>query len=558
MKQPLLFVLAASVSVLLLTPPAGAEVLSSDSRTTITRLPPAGRVIPLPNRVRLLARKPPPARAEPLPALPAPLARPDTTPAAIDDRPFWAAIARGDLAGARVIHKSLQATGQPWPEARRALDLLTLLQAEADFKQAAAARDWTRIIALADRQPTLVSCDRAYNFWPLAEAYQGLGRAAELTSLYQGVVGACSNENDRLTAIEHAFERLPSEAVADLLLREQPYRRSAAGDQRLDNLQYRLNGTRLVASLDDPANGGEAADIEDAMGPAVLARQDRAAAVSLGWSNFRTGRLAKAEQWFRTALQWSPDPDAAEGLANTLLRRDLPAQAATVVDDYLGQDQRAPSLRRRIHAALAGRALADGAFDTALTQVAAARDFGAAGPGMALVEGWALLQSERPQQALLAFAAAVELGGGDDAVFGQIRAFLALDRLDDAQSAAAALPPSVSGAIVAEISIRLADRAFKQRRYDAAIIHAQRAQASPDFAVDALALEAWARFRQGDLDASQTLFEWLYRTDPRKDYADGLFLSLTGDNKQPRLRDLAAELGGALADRVRRAEIFGG
>ena len=548
-------ILIAGVALFALVAPTRAD--SADTRTTIIHLPSPTRLLPLQNRVRLLARRPLPQAPPPLAVLPGPIPRPQTTPIAVDDRPFWAAIARGDLTKAQAIHINLRAADKPWPEADRALALLTLLQGEVDYKHAAADRDWPRVVALADRLPQLVSCQRSYNFWPLGDAYHGLGRTAKLTELYRSVVGACASEQDRLTAIERAFQHLSPTAVADLLVLERPRRRSAVADARLEALDYRLGGTRLSAGLTDPANGNDLATIEDNIGAAVMARQDTATATSLGWSNFRTGRLARAQTWFTAALEWSADRGAAEGLANTLLRRDQPKQAAVIVDTYLAGDPRAQSLRQRIHARMAAQALAEGAYDEALTHAATARDLGATGPGVALIEGWALLQSGDAEQALAAFAAAVEQGGGDDATLGLVRANLALDRLDDAQSAAAGLPPAGSEAVLAEISIRLADRAYKQRRYDDSILHAQRAQAAPDFAADALVIEAWSRFRLGDLKAAQTLFEWLYRSDPRQDYADGLFLSFTEANQQPKVRDLANELGGALAERVRRAEIFG-
>ncbi len=542
--------LTAALAVFLLSQAAVAAPPASDGRATVVRLPSAGRVIPLPARVRLLARTPRPLEPDPLPALPVPQPRPETAAVAIDDRPFWAAVARGDLVRARQLHAELQASGTSWPDADRAIALVTLLQAEADLKQAASARDWPRVIAVADRQPGAVSCARAYNFWPVADAYHGLGRTAELTALYEGVVGACANEADRLTALERAFAQLPSATMADLLLLERPHDRSAAADQRFEGLEYRLNAARLTANL--------AAPDEAAIASAVLARRDAATAVSLGWSSFRTGRLAQAEEWFRTVVQWTADPAAAEGLANTLLRRKRPADAAAVVDEYLDQDPRARPLRQRIHTDLAAAALAAGEFDQALTEVASARSLGAADSGLVIVEGWALLQSGRAEPALSAFAAAAELGAGDGATLGLVRTYLALDRLGAAERSAADLPAPMAEPLVAEINIRLADQAYTQRRYDDSIAYAQRAQASPDYAVDALALEAWSRFRRGDFKASETLFEWLYRTDPRQDYADGLYLSLTGANKQPKLRDLADELGGALAERVRRAEIFGG
>ncbi len=538
--------------------PVVSAAASADGRMTITKLPSASRLIPLQNRVRLLARRPLPTAPAPLPVLPAPAPRPQTAPTPLDDRPFWAAIARGDLAQAKTIQIKLRAADKPWPEADRALALLTLLQGEADYKKAAADRDWPRVITLAGRLPQLVSCDRSYNFWPLADAYQDLGRTAELTDLYGSVVGACSSEQDRLTAIERAFQQLPSTAVADLLLLERPRSRSAPGDEKLEALEYRLNGARLSAGLADPANGDDLAVIEANIGATVMARRDTATATSLGWSNFRTGRLARAQTWFTAALDWSADPGAAEGLTNTLLRRDRPDEAAIIVDTYLADDARARPLRQRIHAGIAAQALRDDDYDKAIAHAATARELGAKGPGIFLVEAWALLQSGQAELALAAFATARAQGGGDDATLGLVRANLALDRLDDAQTAAADLPPDTAGPVVAEISIRLAGQAYEERRYGDSILFAQRAQASPDLAVDALAIEAWSRFRLGDLKASQTLFEWLYRTDPRRDYADGLFLSFTVANQQPKLRDLADELGGVLAERVRTAEIFGG
>ncbi|MHA1564817.1 MAG: hypothetical protein ACTSX7_05840 [Alphaproteobacteria bacterium] len=561
--MPHLFkIIAVGVSLFALMAPTG--LASADTRTTVISLPSPTRLVPLQNRVRLLARRPLQTPPETLPPLPGPMPRPQTSPTPIDDRPFWAAIARGDLARAQSIQIELRAADKPWPEADRALALLTLLQAEADYKQAAAEQDWRRVITLADRQPQLVSCDRSYNFWPLGDAYHNLGRTAKLTELYGSVVGACSSASDRLTAIEHAFQQLPPATVADLLLLERPRGRDKGANERLEALEYRLGGARLSAGLADPTDpagptkGDDIAAIEDSIGAAVMARQDTATATSLGWSNFRTGRLARAQSWFTAALEWSGDPGAAEGLTNTLLRRDRPNEAAIIVDTYLADDPRAQSLRQRIHASIAGQALSDGAYDQAATHAATARDLGATGPGVVLVEAWALLQSGQAELALAAFADALAQGGGDDATLGLVRANLALDRLDDAGTAAADLPPSKSAAVVAEISIRLADRAYEQGRYGDSILHAQRAQASPDFAVDALAIEAWSRFRLDDLKASQTLFEWLYRTDPRQDYADGLFLSFTHANQQPRVRDLADELGGALAERVQRAEIFGG
>jgi cellulose synthase operon protein C len=289
----------------------------------------------------------------------------------------------------------------------------------------------------------------------------------------------------------------------------------------------------------------------------VIAAKYVPAAQQLGWYAQTLRQPQTAMQWFETALQWKPDDEpSAYGLL--IVRQSLNDRAgvAAIQKEWAGRSQRIadagetatpqvlaqamaqvppvvteaprqrvvetvvqerPSSGRREDAAVLPRTTTVRSTNRRPACGARAGVSSATAADNTLMNGWCLMDLNRPLEAVRAFEAALDSPSADireDAAYGQSLAYLRLGLTDNAAVAATKAPQRPARAVELQVSI-LGNRAlaaFQAGRYREALVYLDQRAALKTETTDLMVLRAYAYQELGIPAGARQIFEVLAET----------------------------------------------
>ncbi|NBN79449.1 hypothetical protein GWI72_14325 [Microvirga tunisiensis] len=309
-----------------------------------------------------------------------------------------------------------------------------------------------------------------------------------------------------------------------------------AGDNRqissaLEDLFIGLVAEDLTSATPRPAAEGRL----EAFAEAVRNRQSAAGASALGWYAFSLKQHAAAAAWFETAVAWGGDDKAAEGHVLATLALGDRTAATALLATYTGRHPRLASLT--LTAPRTGGAAPGRSGGGALAKAEKARKAGdpagclrlagpVAGAEAALLRGWCLMDLDRPEEAALAFNAALS---GDrktsrDAAYGRSLAMLRVGRSFDAVEAAQSVDQPVERRqeVASAALAQAAASAFEAGNYAGTLAALDRRRLLVPEPRDLMLLRGWALIHTGQKTAAREVFTLLDRQLSSKETRAGL------------------------------------
>ncbi|WP_319025390.1 tetratricopeptide repeat protein [Rhizobium terrae] len=240
---------------------------------------------------------------------------------------MWALYAQSRYADVRKAIADRQAAEPGWQPPADLLDRLKLAEARTGLVAASDAKNYDAVIRSAAENPGLLTCSETDILWRVADAFARTDRKNRARDAYVYILDNCDNVSERFATVQKASELLPADMLEDVLAKE----RTVPGNPpEFDALRDDI-ARRLVADGNT--------DAKLAVPEKYLTRLERLAeangmasdALLLGWYYYRRDNLGSAERWFRRAFAKEETASAAEGLALTLVGRNSPAEAETVL-----------------------------------------------------------------------------------------------------------------------------------------------------------------------------------------------------------------------------------
>lgn len=432
----------------------------------------------------------------------------------VDVAPLWALYEAGDYGGLRQAIARLQAENGGWQPPADLLALTEASETRSLLQQAAGARDWRKVIEIAEAFPRQIGCSHVDNMWRLAEARARTGDREAAGDIYADILRSCGDGDQRFATLQKAKDLLGAGPAADLAALE--FARGPDGPQRRRVEALIAVPKPAAASPQRPREltrlYARNAGVDEAVAATTAAREarDAAAASKIGWLLFDARRLDEAAEWFATALEWKGGSDAAKGLATVYAAQgNLPAL------EQLGK--RWPAIVGPMLADARGTALA-AALERNDWRAVLTQTRGAEAVPALLTRGWALFQLGRPTEAMLGFQRVLHSDDAtptqrDEGAYGLVRSYLSLDLYQDAERAMEryGVDPGKVFEVKGELLAKAASEAFTAEDYRRVILLLEQRQAVAEPDRGLLMQEAWARYHTGDLRAAKQIFASQHR-----------------------------------------------
>lgn len=297
----------------------------------------------------------------------------------------------------------------------------------------------------------------------------------------------------------------------------------------LEDLFVGLVAEDLTSATPRPATDGRLEDFADA----VRARQSEPGASALAWYAFGLKQHQAAAAWFEMALAWGADDKAAEGHVLATLGLGDKAAAAALLAAYTPRYPRLASLTLTAPRTSNGGRSGGGA----LAKAEKARKAGdpaaclrlavsIAGAEAALLKGWCLMDLNRPEEAALAFNAALSGDGktSRDAAYGKSLAMLRVGRSFDAVEAAQSVnqPTERRQEVASAALAQAAASSFEAGNYAGTLAALDRRRLLVPEPRDLMLLRGWALIHTGQKTAAREVFTLLDRQLSSRETRAGL------------------------------------
>lgn len=297
----------------------------------------------------------------------------------------------------------------------------------------------------------------------------------------------------------------------------------------LEDLFVGLVAEDLTSATPRPATDGRLEDFADA----VRARQSAPGASALAWYAFALKQHQAAAAWFEMALAWGADDKAAEGHVLATLGLGDKAAAAALLAAYTPRYPRLANLTLTAPRTSGGGRSGGGA----LAKAEKARKAGdpstclrlaasIAGAEAALLKGWCLMDLNRPEEAALAFNAALSGDGktSRDAAYGKSLAMLRVGRSFDAVEAAQSVsqPTERRQEVASAALAQAAASSFEAGNYAGTLAALDRRRLLVPEPRDLMLLRGWALIHTGQKTAAREVFTLLDRQLSSRETRAGL------------------------------------
>ncbi|MBW9065971.1 cellulose synthase [Rhizobium herbae] len=240
---------------------------------------------------------------------------------------MWQLYSQARYAEVRKAIAERQAADPAWQPAADLLERLSVAEARLRLINASDLKQYETVVRIGAETTSLLTCSEVDVLWRVAEALFRTGKSQRATDAYTYILSNCQNPAERLATIQKAADLLPLKTVEELLTKEKT---TPDGKPEFDSIRDEL-ARRFVAEAN--------ADGKSVVPPQYVSRVERLAetgglasdALLLGWYHLRRGDMEAAEKWFRRARDKEDSASASQGLALTLIDRNMPLEAETVM-----------------------------------------------------------------------------------------------------------------------------------------------------------------------------------------------------------------------------------
>ncbi|MEK1925332.1 MAG: cellulose synthase [Rhizobium giardinii] len=240
---------------------------------------------------------------------------------------MWQLYSQARYAEVRKAIAERQAADPAWQPPADLLERLSVAEARLRLINASDLKQYETVVRIGAQTTSLLTCSEVDVLWRVAEALFRTGKSQRATDAYTYILSNCQNPAERLATIQKAADLLPSKTVEELLTKEKT---APDGKPEFDSIRDEL-ARRFIAE----ANAAGKIVVP----PQYLSRVERLAetgglasdALLLGWYHLPRGDMEAAEKWFRRARDKEDSASASQGLALTLIDRNMPLEAENVL-----------------------------------------------------------------------------------------------------------------------------------------------------------------------------------------------------------------------------------
>ena len=250
-----------------------------------------------------------------------------------DEQPFWDLLAENRF---EELHAGLVLKMKNEPGWKPSRDLSAKVARKEAIDALVAAFDagsWTRVLDIADSDPTVLHCAHMDANWRVADAFINLAMSPRGFEIYHAVLAGCSDHEERLATVRKAISRFSVDQVKSLIAMGS---RSDDGTSEFDAARIDLTRARVAA-----VNAGKGADDVDETDLAEFFAETekshaRSDLILAGWYQYDHERYAEAGHWFALGAPRAPpgkdedDVKFAEGAALSRLKAGDPEGAVAL------------------------------------------------------------------------------------------------------------------------------------------------------------------------------------------------------------------------------------
>lgn len=240
---------------------------------------------------------------------------------------MWQLYSQARYAEVRKAIAERQAADPAWQPPADLLERLSVAEARLRLINASDLKQYETVVRIGAQTTSLLTCSEVDVLWRVAEALFRTGKSQRAADAYTYILSNCQNPAERLATIQKAADLLPSKTVEELLTKEKA---ALDGKPEFDSIRDEL-ARRFIAEAN--------ADGKIVVPPQYVSRVERLAetgglasdALLLGWYHLPRGDMEAAEKWFRRARDKEDSASASQGLALTLIDRNMPLEAENVL-----------------------------------------------------------------------------------------------------------------------------------------------------------------------------------------------------------------------------------
>ena len=270
-----------------------------------------------------------------------------------DEQPLWDLYAAGRFDDVRLAIRNRERQEPGWRPSADLLAKLERREAAKTVETLARAKQWTKVLELANAHPDMVACSGMEVSWRVVEAFVGAGLPQRAFDVDAAILTTCKDRHDRLATVRKAVGVLSPADVERLIAMGAVL---ADGSREFDPVRLDLARQLIGDLLAHAQHADVPAETLSALSDATMRSGDAADAGLLGWYQFSRENWAEADGWFKLGLTGTAgDVKLAEGHALSLSklgRTDEAVQLAAAWRDH-------SDVMRRLFVDLFGAKLAD-------------------------------------------------------------------------------------------------------------------------------------------------------------------------------------------------------
>lgn len=262
----------------------------------------------------------------------------------------WMRLTEYDKVEKRIAELKMESPS--WNPPAKMIELLDDNRNRKQLERAKATSNWAAIQKMAQEQPSYFNCEKYYNLWSLADAYDASGDKDAVERVYSNIMNTCASDNVRLQTFQRAQLQLDTPTLESMLAREQQRSSNRMSKRSLAEIEANMIRSRVLMAAREGNDAIVLSLIPD-LASKVTADQDAGFAMIFGWAEFRASNMTEAERWFRLANQWKPSSESIKAMANLYSSTGRLDEAESLART----DLRDPTMRDLLGSILTQRAL---------------------------------------------------------------------------------------------------------------------------------------------------------------------------------------------------------
>ena len=213
-----------------------------------------------------------------------------------DEQPLWDLYAAGRFDDVRLAIRLRERQEPGWRPSADLLAKLERREAAKTIETLGRAKQWTKILDLANAHPDMIGCTGLEVAWRVADAFVGTEMPQRAFDIDAAILSTCKDRHDRLATVQKAVGVLSPADVERLIALGATL---ADGSHEFDSVRLDL-ARQLIA--DGLAHGhGQEVPVAalSALGDATIRSSDATDAGLLGWYQFGRQNWTEADGWFK-------------------------------------------------------------------------------------------------------------------------------------------------------------------------------------------------------------------------------------------------------------------